>query len=208
MAQCEEYIPLEWFNNTSPAINATNLNHLEQGVKKVTDCLNQFAEETNNKFEDVNDRIDEIIGNNGNVLPGMIIAYSGTSVPPGWALCDGSNGTPDLRNRFIMGGYASDIGRTGGYLDATLPEHQHQISGDIIGGSHSHSVDLYNAVTSGEGETLSAADPTDMLFSDAPAIKDGGEHTHTHTLVCDWAGESGIGKNLPPYYQLVYLMKL
>ena len=35
---------------------------------------------------------------------GAIISYNGTDIPDGWALCDGSNGTPDLRDKFIVGG--------------------------------------------------------------------------------------------------------
>ncbi|ETS30589.1 hypothetical protein BB987_01955 [Photorhabdus temperata] len=39
------------------------------------------------------------------VLPrGMIVMFSGSSVPTGWALCDGENGTPNLIDRFILGG--------------------------------------------------------------------------------------------------------
>ncbi|PQQ32745.1 hypothetical protein C6H64_01130 [Photorhabdus luminescens] len=37
------------------------------------------------------------------VLPtGMIVMFSGDIAPTGWAFCDGSNGTPDLRSRFVM----------------------------------------------------------------------------------------------------------
>lgn len=42
-----------------------------------------------------------------NLLPtGIIVAWSGTiaTIPDGWALCDGTNGTPDLRGRFLVGG--------------------------------------------------------------------------------------------------------
>ncbi len=39
-----------------------------------------------------------------NLIPrGCIIAWYGESVPSGWLLCDGNNGTPDLRSRFIVG---------------------------------------------------------------------------------------------------------
>ena len=41
-------------------------------------------------------------GNGGIVPPGGIIMWSGTDIPDGWALCDGSDGTPDLRNRFVV----------------------------------------------------------------------------------------------------------
>ncbi|KOY61305.1 hypothetical protein AM629_14630 [Photorhabdus heterorhabditis] len=49
-----------------------------------------------------------------NILPrGMIVMFSGDSAPPGWAFCDGSNGTPDLRNRFVMcGNDFSDKGKS------------------------------------------------------------------------------------------------
>jgi len=43
---------------------------------------------------------------NQNIFPrGMIIIWHPTTsnIPKGWALCDGKNGTPDLRNRFISG---------------------------------------------------------------------------------------------------------
>jgi hypothetical protein len=37
-----------------------------------------------------------------NLLPkGTIVAFNSTSAPYGWTLCDGSNGSPDLRGKFI-----------------------------------------------------------------------------------------------------------
>jgi microcystin-dependent protein len=39
---------------------------------------------------------------------GMILMFSGTIAPTGWALCDGSNGTPNLINRFILGSTLTD----------------------------------------------------------------------------------------------------
>lgn len=66
-----------------------------------------------------------------------IIMWSGTEadallIPSNWKLCDGTNGTPDLRNRFIVGaGDDYDIGETGGSKSVTLtanniPEHNHE----------------------------------------------------------------------------------
>lgn len=39
------------------------------------------------------------------IVPGMILLWSGSigTIPTGWHLCDGTEGTPDLRNRFIPG---------------------------------------------------------------------------------------------------------
>ena len=42
-----------------------------------------------------------------------IVMYSGTTIPSGWLLCDGRNGTPDLTNRFVLGTPSLDnIGKT------------------------------------------------------------------------------------------------
>lgn len=51
---------------------------------------------------------------------GTILPYTGSlsSIPSGWRLCDGSNGTPDLRNRFVMGWGSKSVGS---YVDAGLP---------------------------------------------------------------------------------------
>ena len=51
---------------------------------------------------------------NQQFLPGMIIMFSGTIIPTGWALCDGNNSTPNLINRFILAGSAGESGSSGG----------------------------------------------------------------------------------------------
>ncbi len=45
---------------------------------------------------------------------GIIVMWSGSEVPPGWALCDGTNGTPDLHARFIFSSCLNCIGGIGG----------------------------------------------------------------------------------------------
>ena len=65
---------------------------------------------------------------------GGIIMWSGTeaALPANWKVCDGTNGTPDLRGKFVRGGnVANPSGTTGGADSTTLtglmvPEHQHQ----------------------------------------------------------------------------------
>ena len=51
-----------------------------------------------------------------NALPsGSIIIWTGSTIPDGWAICNGENGTPDLRNRFLVGaGSDGALGSTGG----------------------------------------------------------------------------------------------
>jgi hypothetical protein len=88
----------------------------------------------------------------GAVLTNMIVFWHGSSgaIPTGYALCDGTAGTPDLRDQFIVGGggslaatgtYASTTGSTsagtpvvsgGTIVAANLPQHYH--SSVIYGG--------------------------------------------------------------------------
>lgn len=94
---------------------------------------------------------------------GIILLWSGqtTNIPSGWTLCDGSNGTPDLRNRFIVGaGSTYTVGATGGSNTVALaagniPRHTHSFSGSAASaGSHAHTatLDLSNLKTSSAGE--------------------------------------------------------
>lgn len=48
------------------------------------------------------------------IVAGMVVVWSGSiiSIPSGWALCDGNNGTPDLRDQFLEG--TETPGGTGG----------------------------------------------------------------------------------------------
>jgi hypothetical protein len=82
-----------------------------------------------------------------NLLPnGSIIMWYGITenIPAGWSVCDGLNGTPDLRDRFIMGaGGQATTGQTGGAngLDVvtnTAGTHQHSGTSDPAG-AHNHS---------------------------------------------------------------------
>ena len=81
----------------------------------------------------------------------------GASIPTNWALCDGTNGTPDLRDKFIVGYSTSKaINTTGGSAtasgstDATvlttsqIPSHSHAVTDP----GHSHATNL---ATGGRG---------------------------------------------------------
>lgn len=72
---------------------------------------------------------------------GVITAWSGGlgNIPPGWHLCDGTEGTPDLRDKFIPGSGASFfVGDVGGNIthdhDFTSNDHGHDIiaGGDLL----------------------------------------------------------------------------
>lgn len=57
------------------------------------------------------------------IYKGMIVLFYGTTVPTGWALCDGTLGTPDLRDRVIVGDTAIGAGSSGGTESATAVTH-------------------------------------------------------------------------------------
>ena len=76
-------------------------------------------------------------------ITGMIMLWSGSTatIPTGWAICDGQNNTPDLRNRFVVGaGDSYAVGDTGGQNSITeVPAHAHSFSTTTdANGGHSH----------------------------------------------------------------------
>ncbi len=134
------------------------------------------------------------------VPSGCILLWSGStgSIPAGWYLCNGSNGTPDLRDRFIVGagnGYA--VGAIGGQTDATLVAHTHTINDP----GHSH---VQNGWTANLGGNQYG-------FADAGSFYDGVDGVSTQgtqtAITINSTGSPGTNANLPPYYALAYIMK-
>ena len=102
----------------------------------------------------------------GESIPsGIITMWSGASdaIPSGWWLCDGQNGTPDLRNRFIVGaGSSYGVGNIGGSdtvaLDANqIPSHSHGFSLNASSnGNHTHSINSTTESASASGGKITA----------------------------------------------------
>jgi len=143
-------------------------------------------------------------------VTGMIMLWSGSiaSVPSGWALCNGSNGTPDLRNRFIVGaGSTYAVDATGGSADAITVSHTHTFSATTSGvGDHTHGVPRINPNV-GTG-THGVFASYDRLLFDYVITTGAGAHDHTVSGTTASSGSSGTNANLPPYYALAYIMKL
>lgn len=138
---------------------------------------------------------------------GGIIMWSGavSAIPTGWSLCNGSNGTPDLRNRFVVGaGSTYDVDDTGGSADAVVVSHTHT-GATTSGGGHFHSFNLrQDNFGSGDGASLTNnTSGNDEGFNTFTTNIAG---AHSHGLSINNTGESGTGKNLPPYYALAYIM--
>ena len=182
---------------------------------------------------------DARLANSSLFVTGMIMMYTGNSAPSGWAICDGSNGTPDLRARFIVGaGNGSGAGNsnysvnnTGGAESVTLstaqlPSHNHGLN------NHTHSFSATTSNTNlshdhdttfdnkkyfpGGGSTSigyggAGGYPADV-FSMSNAL---GDHNHTVSGTTGGnngttanAGSGNSHENRPPYYALMFIMKL
>lgn len=125
---------------------------------------------------------------------GMIIMFQGTSAPTGWALCDGQNGTPNLRDRFIVGsGFSYTLNETGGTKDTVIVSHTHSIDDP----GHLHQV-AYTNSGSGVG-----------VIGESSAGFSGYVPTETATtgISINSTGEAPNNKNLPPYYALAFIIK-
>lgn len=163
------------------------------------------------------------------VLPyGSIIMWYGNvgNIPTGWALCNGSNGTPDLRDKFVVGaGSTYTAGVTGGSADAIVvththsatasgtqstahthgisdPGHTHRLPTDVTGGTDTQS--LYGTPNADEGFDISSESATTgiTINSAGPDV-----NFSNASVTVTAAGSAGTGANLPPYYALCYIMK-
>lgn len=117
------------------------------------------------------------------VPSGTIVMWYGGSVPSGWYECNGSNGTPDLRGKFVVasGGTFSGTGGSASYTLTTsnLPSHRH-----VAGYSQASDVGVNRAV----------------------GVSGGVNYGTTYT---GYAGESSPDaiNTVPPYYALKFIMK-
>ncbi len=159
----------------------------------------------------------------GFVVPYMIVIWYGTTltVPSGWALCDGTNNTPDLRDKFIVGGGGSlpvtgefpfttgptsagtpVMGSSGVLTAANLPPHSH---GNVIyAGNLGAKVGPTGTAaggdyfTAGSGAGLPINWNTDLGPGTSAPLSFVGtalaEHTHTAAA--------------PPYTAVFFIMKL
>ena len=150
------------------------------------------------------------------VPSGGIIIWSGAAnaIPSGWVLCNGSNSTPDLRGRFIVG-YSNtdgdyDVGDTGGNKQQTLstnqiPSHTHTFSATTTGGNHNHQyIDQYVVINNGYRPWPASNNDCAQRNIDTSGS---GSHSHSISGTTDARGGGQPVDVRPPYYALCYIMK-
>ncbi|MBW3015323.1 hypothetical protein KY330_02800 [Candidatus Woesearchaeota archaeon] len=122
------------------------------------------------------------VSGGGDLPIGTISPFYLSTCPEGWSLADGTDGTPDLRDRFIVGaGSSYALGDTGGedYHTLTIAEMP----------SHTH---IYNQV---------------VQPGSAWWVGSGGVTTGLSSTASGPAGGSAAHENRPPFYALIYCMK-
>ena len=166
---------------------------------------------------------------------GAIILWSGAvaAIPTGFILCNGSGGSPDLRNTFVIGaGSTYAPSNTGGattvtLAEANLPAHTHAVNITSQATSHTHSASTNE--TGAHTHTINFTNQGDAFGSTyAMSVQAGGntkttssagDHSHTITVANESAHQHVVSGNtaatgsgtavdkLPPYYALCYIMK-
>jgi microcystin-dependent protein len=124
------------------------------------------------------------------------------SIPAGWLLCNGTSGTPDLRNRFIVGaGSTYAVGAIGGTADAVVVSHSHSASTSSSDSGHTHASAFRAQTFAVTGSTIQAWEGLTYTATTT------GYANITSSTTVYAAGVSGTNANLPPYYALAYIMK-
>jgi hypothetical protein len=155
-----------------------------------------------------------------NIPDGGIILWYGlvANIPTGWALCNGANGTPDLRERFVIGASTTlETGSTGGSKAKTTSSdggHSHTITVNnhtltaAQMPSHSHSFD-YASESFVNGD-IDSGSTGSISYSSRNTGGAGSSNSHNHS-----AGSNSVSNHShtiddarPPFYALAYIMKI
>jgi hypothetical protein len=153
----------------------------ENGVLVSVELLQQIINNTTNIYE----RIMVLESLKGGGVPiGAVMIWKGSykTIPDGFQLADGTNGTPDLRDRFLMGIGASETDdnllETGGET-----QHVHSMGTLSNASKHTHSVYLNSGggVVSAQSGTGLAVAMMGHNHSWSAVTNSNDEHTHLGT---------------------------
>jgi microcystin-dependent protein len=137
---------------------------------------------------------------------GAILMMDGswTNGRGGWYICDGQNGTPDLRDKFIKGsGSETAEGANWRQLSGTnLPSHSHTLSAD---GNHTHNVTVHDTTHYNTPASVDyTASEYGTYLSAVFTTSSNGSHSHTVSST----GSGTTFNNMPAYYSVIYIKKM
>lgn len=145
---------------------------------------------------------------NGTIPIGGIIMWSGTiaNIPTGWALCDGTNSTPDLRNRFIVGAHSGAGSGTSatvgpGFVDTTGALTANYTPGNT-GGETAHQLTVAELASHTHTYNQNNNQNTDHSGTDTTTNNPSFTTGNTGP-----AGSDRYHENRPPYYALAFIMR-
>lgn len=153
------------------------------------DMINDLVQWVTDAYADMDKRLNKLD------LPiGTIVAYSGdvSYIPDGWHLCDGTGGTPDLRDRFLMG--TANAGDLDTYKSAGLPN----ITGEI------------GSISANNGRVYCSG--AFHRYEEVDRNSDSGEDYPNYVYYFDASHSSPVYGNSdtvqPPSYVVYYIMRM
>ncbi len=191
--------------------NANNNNHYHDiGLNAASDTLATNSETTGDMLGASGENIEPVYKtlngfyNNAaaakGVMVGDVVLWSGLleDIPVGWVLCDGTNGTPDMRSRFLKHNASAGASVTGGSNTHSHPATTHSHS---VGGTHTHP----GGYTTSSGYQNNVGVGNDGYRS---------HYTHSHSIqgisynsVSYTSANTtpDASDNQPPYYTVAYI---
>lgn len=198
-------------NLTKPEINQS-INTWGNKLNGDMDLIDHFATEKNAAIATLVARIEALEARR--IQHGMIMQWAGSvdAIPAGWQLCNGTNGTPDLRDKFVVAAGAArphwSVGgadsRTVGtsaagqhahggntapttLAEAQMPSHQH---GGSTGGAGSHAHSMTQFTRRGDNAPAPAGSGWggDNLVSGPDTLITDGAGDHAHSFATDFRG--------------------
>jgi microcystin-dependent protein len=189
------------------------------GIEVTTEQVNPPEGDPESSSDDIYQYTVNVNPGYGGFTPiGGIIMWSGTTTEINslinWKLCDGTNGTPDLRGKFIVGasvskgatrpvgGYA--VEDEGGSRDAIVPSHSHTAVGtSTFVGAQPSTHSLQQGNTAGLG--IQQGNEADEFYA-TPSVSPAG--TVSTQVTVNPTGVGTTNANLPPYFALAYIMRV